>query len=308
MAGAALTELFARAGCRGWLCVREVDGDGEVACGADELVVTASVFKVAVALEVFRQASAGRLDPRERLRVGPRGRTPGPTGLSVFADEAELSVRDLVTMMLTVSDNAATDVLVDRVGLDRLHATLAGLGLPRTIIPFPLRDELDVIGRDAGFGGWAELERAGAGMAAGEEQRVQQLMLRSGALDPAQSIRSTPRETATLLRLIWLDEAGPADACAPVRQAMARQVTRQRLALGFPRHGVQVAAKSGTLLGLIRNEAGVITMPDGRRYAAAVFTRADRQWDREHEINAAIGAATALAVGRLAGAGADGLG
>jgi beta-lactamase class A len=290
-------ELFARAGCQGWLCVREVDADREVTDGADELVATASVFKVAVALEVFRQASAGRLDPRERLRVGPEGRTPGPAGLSVFADEAELSVRDLVTMMLTVSDNAATDVLIDRVGLDRLHATLADLGLPRTVIPVTLQEELDSIAREAGFGGWAELEAAD--VPPDEEQRVQERMQRSAALDPRQGIRSTPRETATLLRLIWRDEAGPADACAPVRQAMARQVTRQRLALGFPRHGVQVAAKSGTWIGLIRNEAGVITMPDGRRYAAAVFTRADRQWDREHEINAAVGAAAALAVARL---------
>ena len=84
VADAALTELFARAGCRGWLCVREIDGDGEVACGADELVVTASVFKVAVALEVFRQASAGRLDLRERLLVGPQRPHAGadrPVGL-----------------------------------------------------------------------------------------------------------------------------------------------------------------------------------------------------------------------------------
>ena len=153
MADGEFRELFARAGCQGWLCVREVDGDLEVTDGADELVATASVFKVAVALEVFRQASAGRLDPRERLLVGPEGRTPGPTGLSVFADEAELSVRDLVTMMLTVSDNAATDVLIDRVGLDRLHATLADLGLPRTVIPATLQQELDSIAWEAGFGG-----------------------------------------------------------------------------------------------------------------------------------------------------------
>ena len=72
---------------------------------------------------------------------------------------------------------------------------------------------------------------------------------------------------------------------------MSRQVTRQRLALGFPRSGIQIAAKSGSLLGVIRNEIGVITMPDGQRYAAAVFTRADRPWDNEHEINAAIGTA-----------------
>jgi beta-lactamase class A len=80
---------------------------------------------------------------------------------------------------------------------------------------------------------------------------------------------------------------------------MSRQVTRQRLALGFPRSGIQIAAKSGSLLGVIRNEIGVITMPDGQRYAAAVFTRADRPWDNEHEINAAIGTATARAVGCL---------
>lgn len=232
MADAEFSELFGRAGCRGWLCVREVEGDGEVAYGADEPVAAASVFKIAVALEVYRQASAGALDPAERIRVRPQERTPGPTGLSVFADEAELSVRDLVTMMMTISDNAATDVLLDRVGLDRVRATLAGLGLPGTVIPAPLRDELDVIGRDAGFVGWAELERAAASLPADEERRVQQRMVASGALDPRLAIRTTARETATLLWLIWRDEAGPAAACAPVRQAMARQVTRQRLGPG----------------------------------------------------------------------------
>jgi beta-lactamase class A len=300
---AEFTELFARAGCRGWLCVREVDGDGEVACGADEPVAAASVFKVVVALEVYRQASAGALDPGQRIRLRPQERTPGPTGLSVFADEAELSVRDLVTMMLTISDNAATDALIDRVGLDRVRATLAELEMPGTVIPGALRDELDVIGRAAGFGSWAGLERAAPGLTAEAERRAQRLMIASSALDSRRGIHTTARETARLLRLIWRDEAGPAQACAPVRQAMARQVTRHRLALGFGRSGVQVAAKSGTLLGLVRNEAGVIRMPDGRRYAAAVFTRADRQWDREHEINTAIGAAAALAVGQLRSAG-----
>lgn len=289
-------QLFARAGCRGRLCVVDVDGGGEVAAGADELVAAASVFKVAVALEVFTQAAAGRLDPGEPIRVPAARRTPGPTGLSIFADEAEMSVRDLAMMMLTVSDNAATDILIDRVGLDSINATMAALRLRHTIIPARLQDELDSIGQDAGFAGWADLERAAATFSAEQEQRVQGLSLQARALDPRQAIRTTAREMATLLRLIWRDEAGPAAACAQVRQMMSRQVTRQRLALGFPRSGIQVAAKSGSLLGVIRNEIGVITMPDGRRYAAAVFTRADRPWDHEHEINAAIGSAAARAV------------
>ena len=299
MTGEGFGELFAQAGCRGWLCVADIDGDGEVSAGGDELVAAASVFKVAVALEVFIQVAAGRLDAGERIRVSPARHTPGPTGLSVFADEAEMSVRDLAIMMLTISDNTATDILIDRVGLNSIHATLAALGLRHTFIPARLRDELDSIGHDAGFAGWADLERASATFSAQEERQVQESFLRARALDPQQAIRTTAREMTTLLRLIWRDEAGSAAACAQVRQMMGRQVTRQRLALGFPRSGIQVAAKSGSLLGIIRNEIGVITMPGKRRYAAAVFTRADRPYDNEHEINVAIGTAAAQAVGYL---------
>ena len=61
----------------------------------------------------------------------PEQRTPGPTGLSVFADEAELSVRDLALMMMAVSDNAATDILIGLAGLDSINATLASLGPAR---------------------------------------------------------------------------------------------------------------------------------------------------------------------------------
>ncbi|MEU7864440.1 serine hydrolase [Nonomuraea sp. NPDC049141] len=57
-----IEELFSRAGCDGWLCVMDVDGDGQVHVGSDEPVVAASVFKVVIALEVFRQADAGELD------------------------------------------------------------------------------------------------------------------------------------------------------------------------------------------------------------------------------------------------------
>jgi beta-lactamase class A len=45
------------------------------------------------------------------------------------------------------------------------------------------------------------------------------------ALTPQHAIRTTAREMATLLRLIWRDEASPAQACAQVRQLMARPVT-----------------------------------------------------------------------------------
>ena len=60
-----------------------------------------------------------------------------------------------------------------------------------------------------------------------------------------------------------------------------------------------VAAKSGSLVGVVRNEAGVIEYPGGRGYAAAVFTQARRPWQDDAVINEAIGAAAATAVSRL---------
>lgn len=79
---------------------------------------------------------------------------------------------------------------------------------------------------------------------------------------------------------------------------MAAQLTGRRIARAFPRPAM-VAVKSGSLLGIIRNEAGVITLPGGRRYAVAVFTRAHEPWARENDIDAAIGTAAAQAVSAL---------
>jgi beta-lactamase class A len=101
----------------------------------------------------------------------------------------------------------------------------------------------------------------------------------------------------TLLSAIWTDEAGPPEACAFVRDAMARRENTQRLASGFGAE-IQVAGKTGTIP-FVRNEAGVITQPDGRRYAVAVFTRSDSLAARNASVDAAIGQAGRLAVEAL---------
>jgi Ser/Thr protein kinase RdoA (MazF antagonist) len=80
---------------------------------------------------------------------------------------------------------------------------------------------------------------------------------------------------------------------------MARQLTRHRLAVAFA-PPARVSAKSGSLLGVYRNEIGVIEYPDGRWYTAAVFTRTTDSNRDEGAVNAAIGRAAARAVAMLA--------
>jgi len=116
-------------------------------------------------------------------------------------------------------------------------------------------------------------------------------------LDPQRSNALTPRDTTTLLRAVWNDEAGPSQACALVRTMMAQQQNTQRLASGFPDE-VAVAGKTGTLP-TVRNEAGVVTYPDGRSYAISVFTCTESLGDRNAPLDAAIGRAAAIAIAAL---------
>ena len=150
-----LTEVFARAGCHGSVHASTVDGGREVGAGSDDPVAPASVVKVLVALEVETQVADGRLDPAARVRITAAERTRGPVGMSLFRDDAEVSVRDLVALMLTISDNVATDALLDRVGLDAVNATATRLGLASTQLKCDVRTLVDSIPTDAGYDGWA---------------------------------------------------------------------------------------------------------------------------------------------------------
>ncbi|MDF2146663.1 serine hydrolase [Knoellia sp. p5-6-4] len=71
---------------------------------------------------------------------------------------------------------------------------------------------------------------------------------------------------------MWNDQAAAPEACATLRRTMGRQLVRTRLASGFA-SSARVAAKSGALTGIARNEVGVVTLPGGRAHAVAVFTR-----------------------------------
>ncbi|MER6008288.1 serine hydrolase [Nonomuraea angiospora] len=276
-----LREVFDEAGVRGFLHAREVDGDAEIGLDPDEPVVLASVFKIAIALEYARQAAAGEIARGERLTVTAADKDGG-IGTSGCLDDVSLTLRDLAHFMITMSDNAATDVLLRRVGLDRVNGTLAMLGLSRTRL----------------IGGCAELfrqvtEDIGADWDAATEDELRAMAVR----DPARTTAGTPREISTLLSLIWRDQAGPPEACAEVRKVMGEQIWPHRLAAGFPDE-VKVSGKTGTLWG-IRNESGVVEYPDGKRYAVAVFVRSDVIRSRLPAADAAIGRAARLAVDRL---------
>ncbi len=297
---AGIAILFKDAGCDGQLHVQTLDGSSEFGVHADHLVSPASVLKVWVALEAEAQFADGRLDPHERVVLRAASRTPGPAGFSLFQDDVEVSLRDLVVPVLTISDNVATDELIHRVGIDAINARMSSLGLTNTVLVADIQTTIDSIAQDAGFADWTAMtawtprddERD-------EEDRAVQRMRDTSVLNPEIGTRTTPRDMTTLLRLIWSDQAAPEPACRRIREVMRQQLTKHRLAAAFP-PPARVSAKSGSLIGVVRNEIGVIQFPDGRAYAAAVFTRSYEAGQDEVPINAAVGTAAAKAVAALA--------
>ncbi|MFI9150515.1 serine hydrolase [Streptomyces sp. NPDC053367] len=290
-----IRRIFADAGCTGQLHAIPVTGDGageaEVAVGADEPVVIASIFKVLLVLEFARQVADGQLDPRERVSVREADRLGG-WGTAGCLDDVELSLRDLAHFAMSVSDNTAADLLLSRVGLDTVRLLAKELGLERTHIVGGPRDLLQALLAEVGARDEREFAVRWARLPDERKRRL-------AVLDPRHTTASTPREITRLLRLVWSDAAGAPEACAFVRDLMSRQVFRHRLASGFP-PGVAVAAKTGTLPGL-HMEAGVTRHPDGRCYAVAVFARTHDLTASLATVDAAIGRTAALAVGRLRG-------
>ncbi|MDP1986427.1 serine hydrolase, partial [Phenylobacterium sp.] len=251
-----IARRFQEAGCDAALHALDLQSGAELSLHPDQPVVLASVFKIFIALEFYAQVSAGLIDPAERLELDPQSLTAGPTGLSIFSDPVTLSWRDLCLQMMSVSDNAATDLLLARVGLDQVNARLRACGCSNSVIVHDLRTMFDEMALDIGFSDYAHLAAARSGhlgKAALAQSNDPGRVDAAAAFDPTRTNRSTPREMTDLLRAVWRDEATTPEACASVRAVMAQQVS-SRLGRALP-DGAVVAGKTGSLTGRVRNEA-----------------------------------------------------
>lgn len=287
-----LEQIFDAAGATGFVHAKQLGADGaEVCLNADAPVVLASVFKILVVTAFAEEVASGRLDPQERATVTARYRIGG-IGTAGFADDTTASLRDLAVNMMTFSDNAATDVIYHRLGHERVTRVIDDIGLTGTALVGCCEDLFASLMEDLGIN--SEVEYPEEIVANATAEQIWGLRV----LDPARTSHSTPRDITTLLEAIWTDRAASPEACAMVRDVMGRQVWPHRLSSGFDQDGVTIAAKTGTLPS-VRNEAGVVTYPDGASYAVAVFTRADDLGERRPRVDASIGLAARAAVERL---------
>ncbi len=215
------------------IAVKDFSTGDVLAVNADTVFPQASSIKVTVLIELLRQSQAGTLQLDERVQLHKAQFVGGSGVLRGFADGASsLSLHDLAVLMINLSDNSATNILIDRVGMAKVNGTLAALRLSQT------RLERRMIDLDA------------------ERQGRENL--------------STPREMTALYDLLFhgkiLDESHTAMALEILKMPKDAPSPFVR---GLPA-GVSVADKHGELNG-VRCDSGIVLL-EGRPYAISVMT------------------------------------
>jgi len=284
-----IEQIIEASGAQVGLALRHLETDEELPLDADAYYVLASTFKVPVLVEAFFQISAGGLSLAERLPLRTEDKNLPSGVLTFFEDGLQPSVRDLLTLMIIISDNTATDILMKRLGIPAITARMAALGLNHLHVPLTVRGIFNSMMPNADP--TQDLYKL--------EQEEQQAGPRHDSLayqlGPANNV-GTAREMTELLGLIFAgrtpDRAGSDGALGILLQ----QQLNDRLPRYLPA-GVRVAHKTGTLSG-VRNDAGIIYARDDSHVALTVFTRWDdlAVWGdprasrrRANEVDAAIG-------------------
>lgn len=223
----------------------------EVAVNADLRFPTASTIKTAVMVEAYQQEADGRLPFDTLLTVRKTDKVGGSGVLRDMHDGFSLTVADAVQLMIALSDNTATNLLIGRLGTANVNSRLDGYGLRHTRLFRPTF-------RDGRADLLPDLEREfGLGM-------------------------TTPREMAALMARIAEGKAVSPAASAAMLATLRRQQDRAMIPRLLP-GDVEVGNKTGTdeekhpgpagRTGHVRADAAIVTGPNGLHYVIAIYAR-----------------------------------
>jgi beta-lactamase class A len=235
-----------------------------VGVDADSHFPTASTIKTAVMVEAWQQSADGRLSMDTTLTLRDADKVGGAGVLRGLHDGLAMTVADLIHLMIVLSDNTATNLLIGRLGTTRINERLDSYGLRETKLFRPTF-------RDGRADASPELEREfGLGM-------------------------TTPREMARLMALIAEGKAVNRGASEAMLATLRRQQDRAMIPRLIPTDDrIQIANKTGTdeekhalkdgVKRHVRADAAIVTGPDFS-YVIAIYARQieDTRWGVDNE-------------------------
>ena len=257
------------------LWARHIPTGREIAIRPDLPMNTLSVIKIPIMVRAFQDHAEGRLDLDARYTVDANDMRRGSGLIQTFAPGLNPTLRDLVTQMIITSDNTATDMVIDLVGMDRVNEMLAANGYEETRLKHTThRLFLETwIRTDPAYGALGEREVFERGFPSDEGAAE-----RFFGIEGDSTIwlgRTTAREMGRLLEQILEGDLADRAASDEMVQIMNGQFYTTRLPRIVRFQGVQVAHKTGDWPPYAGNDVGILFY-DGGPTIVSVFTNQSR--------------------------------
>lgn len=190
----------------------------------------ASTVKVPLMIECLRQVERGRFALDDPHRLTHAEKTPGSGVLLELHDGIELTIRDLIYLMISISDNTATNILIDLAGMEAVNATMRDLGMTASTLERKMRGRPALPGEPEN---WA-----------------------------------TPADYATVIAALLGGEAASAESCATAIELLTHQQNDRRIARHLPaREDYRWGSKTGSIAG-VTNDVGFVATPRGTLVAS----------------------------------------
>jgi beta-lactamase class A len=275
------------------ISVRDVASGEEIGVRVDDQLPMASVCKIPILVAAYKEHEAGRLDLKERVTITEEMRCFGSGLLNHFDPGISPTIHDLMLMMIVVSDNLATDLVLDRIGADRVTQSIRELGIDDIRVDRPIRGLIgDILAAldprlyDIRYCAWDAMKEKYPDIAAKDKD----LSLGRIAVNEAATDRdiATPRAIARLCAQIAEDRCASEVSCKAMLDILDEQQLNGRLPRDLPAF-TRFPHKTGTLgSGAVVNDAGILYLDDNAVASVAVLSRDVK--NPIHETNSAIAA------------------
>ncbi len=240
------------------LAVLHLDDGVSYEYDGDEVMPTASMIKFMIMLEAYQQAAEGKIKLADPVVLHNTDKVPGSGILTYhFSDGARFPLRDAVRLMIAYSDNTATNLVLDRIGIDSTNRRMKEWGFPNS--------------------------RINAKVYLGSKTSV----------DPARTKKyglgsTTPKETVQLLQRLYQGKCGDKKATKEMLDHLKKCEDKDKFTRFLP-PGVVVAHKSGSVSD-VKTDAGILYFPGGP-VAICVMTakNRDRRYHSDNEASILIG-------------------
>lgn len=259
-----------------------------VVIDADKPVQTASVIKLTILFEAMEQVRAGKAQWDEKITLAKGDGVSGSGVLTFFDTPLTLTLKDVLTMMIIVSDNTATNLAIDRFGVDAVNARIAWMGLKDTHL-------YKKIGKPATGPMPADQPKFGLG-------------------------KTTAREMAMVMERIGRCQlTGPGEAVLPgdaaICEVALKMLRNQFYRETIPRYlekldssetGSGIASKTGSL-NAVRADVAIVAGKTGPMVLSIfTFDNEDMSWTVDNEGEVLIGRLAKVIVEAWSPAGLDG--